>query len=91
MLCDGGGSISATRYVFREEFHKLATRLGSETRVVHNPPCFSNVEQVYQTGRKCASGFKKSMKIVSDEILPNETIQPSLSIFAFGKLSPAYS
>jgi Rhodopirellula transposase DDE domain len=26
--------------------------------------------EVYQTGRKCAAGFKESMKIVFDKILP---------------------
>ena len=28
------------------------------------------LEKVYQTGRKCAAGFKTSMKIVFDKILP---------------------
>jgi hypothetical protein len=28
------------------------------------------LEKMYQTGRKCATGFKKSMKIVFDDILP---------------------
>ena len=33
VLCDGGGSNSATRYVFKEELQKLALRLGVEIRV----------------------------------------------------------
>ncbi len=38
VLCDGGGSNSATRYVFKEELQKLANRLGIEIRVAHYPP-----------------------------------------------------
>ena len=30
----------------------------------------SILEKVYATGRKCAAGFKKSMKIVFDSVLP---------------------
>lgn len=116
VLCDGGGSNSASRYVFKEELQKLSTRLGLEIRVAHYPPYCSKynpiehrlfphvtracrgvifrtletvryyvsktetgtgltvqvgiLEKVYQTGRKCAAGFKKSMKIVFDKFLP---------------------
>ena len=28
------------------------------------------LEKVYETGRKCATGFKKTMKIVFDKFLP---------------------
>jgi hypothetical protein len=125
VLCDGGGSNSASRYVFKEELQKLAIRLGLEIRVAHDPPSCSKsnpiehrlfphvtracrgvifrtletvrydaskaatgtgltvqvsiLEKVYQTGRKCAAGFKKSMTIVF-EILPkwNYTAVPQL-------------
>jgi Rhodopirellula transposase DDE domain len=116
VLCDGGGSNSASRYVFKEELQKLANRLGLEIRVAHYPPYCSKynpiehrlfphvtracrgvifraletvryyisktetttgltvqvgiLTKVYQTGRKCAAGFKESMKIVFDKILP---------------------
>jgi hypothetical protein len=116
VLCDGGGSNSASRYVFKEELQKLANRLGIEIRVAHYPPYCSKynpiehrlfphvtracrgvifrtletvryyvsktetttgltigvriLEKVYETGRKCAAGFKKSMKIVFDKLLP---------------------
>jgi Rhodopirellula transposase DDE domain len=116
VLCDGGGSNSASRYVFKEDLQKLANRLGLEIRVAHYPPYCSKynpiehrvfphvtracrgvifrtletvrhyvsktetstgltvkvgiLDKVYQTGRKCAAGFKKSMKIVFDEVLP---------------------
>jgi hypothetical protein len=116
LLCDGGGSNSATRYVFKEGLQKLANRLGIEIRVAHYPPYCSKynpiehrlfphvtracrgvifrsletvryymskaetttglkvtvrvLEKVYETGRKCAAGFKKTMKIVFDKFLP---------------------
>ena len=42
VLCDGGGSNSATMYLFKEDLQeKLASRLGIEIRVAHYPPyCF---------------------------------------------------
>jgi Rhodopirellula transposase DDE domain len=116
VLCDGGGSNSASRYVFKEQLQELADRLGIEIRVAHYPPYCSKynpiehrlfphmtracrgvifrtletvrhdmskaetaaglevevsiLEKVYRTGRKCAAGFKETMRIVFDEILP---------------------
>jgi Rhodopirellula transposase DDE domain len=116
VLCDGGGSNSATRYVFKEELQNLANQLGIEIRIAHYPPYCSKynpiehrlfphvtracrgvifrtlevaryymaktettvgltvqvsvLNKVYETGRKCAAGFKESMKIVFDRILP---------------------
>ena len=116
VLCDGGGSNSASRYVFKEGLQKLANRLGIEIRVAHYPPycskynpiehrlfphvtracrgvIFRTLEtvryfmsktetttglkvkvgilgKVYATGCKCAEGFKETMKIVFDKILP---------------------
>jgi hypothetical protein len=116
VLCDGGGSNSATRYVFKEELQNLANRLGIEIRIAHYPPYCSKynpiehrlfphvtracrgvifrtlevarhymaktettvgltvqvsvLNKVYETGRKCAAGFKESMKIAFDRILP---------------------
>ena len=116
VLCDGGGSNSATMYLFKEDLQELANRLGIEIRVAHYPPYCSKynpiehrlfphltracrgvifhsletvsyyrakaktttglkikvsiLDQVYETGRKYAAGFKKTMKIVFDEFLP---------------------
>jgi hypothetical protein len=116
VLCDGGGSNSASRYVFEEALQALADRLGVEIRVAHDPPYCSKynpiehrlfphvtracrgvvfrtpetvrhymskagtatglevevriLEKVYETGRKCAEGFKEAMRIVFDEVLP---------------------
>jgi hypothetical protein len=38
ILCDGGGSNSATHYLFKEDLQRLANRLGLELRVAHYPP-----------------------------------------------------
>ena len=46
VLCDGGGSNSATRYVFKEELEKLANRLGLEIRVAHYPPYCSKYNPI---------------------------------------------
>jgi hypothetical protein len=116
MLCDGGGSNSASKYVFKEDLQALANRLGLEIRVAHYPPYCSKynpiehrlfphvtrackrvifqtpeiaqramektgtttglkvvvgwLKKVYETGRKYAAGFKKTMKIVFDDSLP---------------------
>lgn len=116
VLCDGGGSNSATRYVFKEALQGLANRLGLEIRIAHYPPYCSKynpiehrlfphvtracrgvifrtlevaryymaktetttglavevsvLDKVYETGRKCTAGFKESMKIAFDRLLP---------------------
>src|SRR4030095_8138150 len=38
VLGDGGGSNSATQYLFKEDLQGLANRLGVEIRVAHYPP-----------------------------------------------------
>jgi len=116
VLCDGGGSNSATMYLFKEDLQKLANWLSIEIRVAHYPPYCSKynpiehrlfphltracrgvifhtlktvqyymakaetttglkvkvglLHKIYKTGRKYAAGFKKSMKIVFDKVLP---------------------
>ena len=115
-MCDGGGSNSASRSVFKEQLQNLATRLGLEIRVAHYPPYCSKynriehrlfphvtraccgvifrsletvrcyiakaetstglktrvrvLEKVYETGRKCVEGFKETMTIVFDKVMP---------------------
>ena len=116
LLCDGGGSNSANRYVFKEELERLADQLKLEIRVAHYPPYCSKynpiehrmfphvtracqgvvfhsvnivkeliakattstglrvtvdiINKVYETGRKCAKGFKENMRLVFDNDLP---------------------
>ena len=116
VLCDGGGSNGASRYVFKEQLERLADRLGVEIRVAHYPPHCSKynpiehrlfchvtracrgvifdtlevarhyigktetatglrvtvgvLEKVYETGLTCTEGFKETMDIVFDKLLP---------------------
>lgn len=46
LLCDGGGSNSARRYVFKEQLQALADRLGLEIRVAHYPPYCSKYNPI---------------------------------------------
>jgi hypothetical protein len=46
LLCDGGGSNSATMYLFKEDLQKLANRLGIEIRVAHYPPYCSKFNPI---------------------------------------------
>jgi Rhodopirellula transposase DDE domain len=46
VLCDGGGSNSATMYLFKEDLEKLANRLGIEIRVAHYPPYCSKYNPI---------------------------------------------
>ena len=46
LLCDGGGSNSSSRYVFKEELQKLADRLGLDIRVAHYPPYCSKYNPI---------------------------------------------
>ena len=116
LLCDGGGSNSANRYVFKAELQGLANRLGIEIRVAHYPPGCSKYDPIehrlfphvtracqgvvfasrslvkelmertrtktglcvsvdllpgdYPVGEKAPAGFKKTMKIIFDDVLP---------------------
>jgi len=121
LLCDGGGSNSASQYLFKADLQKLADRMGITIRVAHYPPYCSKynpiehrmfphvtrasqgiilecveqaqyymskattqtglkvvvniLEGVYETGRKVAEGFKKTMKLVFDKVLPKFNYQ----------------
>ena len=46
LLCDGGGSNSADKYLFKEDLQKLADRLGVEIRVAHYPPYCSKYNPI---------------------------------------------
>jgi hypothetical protein len=131
LLCDGGGSNSATQYRFKEDLQRLADRLGLEVRVAHYPPYCSKynpiehrafphitracqgvifhtleiakqfieraktslglrvtvsvLEKVYATGRTCAEGFKKAMKIVFDDFLPKWNYRAIPAVSEIGK------
>jgi len=46
LLCDGGGSNSSTKYLFKEDLQKLANRLGIAIRVAHYPPYCSKYNPI---------------------------------------------
>ena len=46
ILCDGGGSNSATHYLFKEDLQKLADRMGIALRVAHYPPYCSKYNPI---------------------------------------------
>lgn len=46
VLCDGGGSNSAHRYVFKHALEQLASRIGLEIRVAHYPPYCSKYNPI---------------------------------------------
>jgi len=46
LLCDGGGSNSASTYLFKEALQGLADRLGLEVRVAHYPPYCSKYNPI---------------------------------------------
>jgi hypothetical protein len=46
LLCDGGGSNSASKYVFKQDLQQLANRLGVEIRVAHYPPYCSKYNPI---------------------------------------------
>jgi DDE family transposase len=46
LLCDGGGSNSANKYLFKEDLQGLSDRLGLEIRVTHYPPYCSKYNPI---------------------------------------------
>jgi hypothetical protein len=46
VLCDGGGSNSAAKYIFKQDLQALADRLGLEIRVAHYPPYCSKYNPI---------------------------------------------
>ena len=46
LLCDGGGSNSASQYLFKEDLQRLVDRLGVEIRVAHYPPYCSKYNPI---------------------------------------------
>lgn len=46
LLCDGGGSNSSRRYIFKYHLERLADQLGVEIRVAHYPPGCSKYDPI---------------------------------------------
>src|SRR4051794_32574357 len=78
VLCDGGGSNSGARYVFKEELQKLANRLGLEIRVAHYPPYCSKYNPIEHrlfphVTRACRGVIFRSLETVRHSISQTET------------------
>jgi hypothetical protein len=78
VLCDGGGSNSATRYVFKEELQKLANRIGIEIRMAHYPPYCSKYNPIEHrlfshVTRACRGVIFQTLEIVQFYIAKTET------------------
>lgn len=46
VLCDGGGSNSSSKYLFKEDLQALSNRLGLKIRVAHYPPYCSKYNPI---------------------------------------------
>jgi hypothetical protein len=46
LLCDGGGSNSASQYLFKQDLQALVNRMGVEIRVAHYPPYTSKYNPI---------------------------------------------
>ena len=78
LVCDGGGSNSATQYLFKEDLQKLATRLGLEIRVAHYPPYCSKYNPIEHrlfphVSRACRGVVFQTLETVRHYIAKTET------------------
>ena len=78
ILCDGGGSNSATQYVFKEDLQRLVDRLGIELRVAHYPPYCSKHNPIEHrvfphVSRACQGVIFHSVEIAKQFIERAET------------------
>lgn len=89
LLCDGGGSNSASQLIFKQDLHRLFPHVARACQgiIFHTPEQVRHymgqaktrtglsvvaniVNKVYETGRKVIEGFKKTMRILFDNVLP---------------------
>jgi hypothetical protein len=78
VLCDGGGSNSATKYVFKEDLQGLANRLGMEIRIAHYPPYCSKYNPIEhrlfaQVTRACKGVIFQTAEIAQQYMEKTET------------------
>jgi hypothetical protein len=69
VLCDGGGSNSASRHLFKEQLQRLADDLGVEIRIAHYPPYCSKYNPIEHrlfahVTRACAGVVFRSVELV---------------------------
>jgi len=73
VLCDGGGSNSSRRYVFKEALQKLVNEINKEVRVAHYPPYCSKYNPIEHRmfphiTRVCKGVVFESVKLVKELI-----------------------
>jgi hypothetical protein len=78
VLCDGGGSNSATRHLFKEQLQRLADELGVEIRIAHYPPYCSKYNPIEHrlfphVTRACAGVVFKSVELVKQLVAGTST------------------
>jgi hypothetical protein len=71
LLCDGGGSNSASQYLFKEDLQRRVDRLGIEIRVAHSPPYTSKYNPVEHRlfphlTRACQGVIFESVELVKE-------------------------
>ena len=71
LLCDGGGSNSASHYLFKEDLQGLVDRLGIEIRVAHYPPYCSKYNPIEHRlfphlSRACQGVIFESVELVKE-------------------------
>ncbi|MEL7086763.1 MAG: ISAzo13 family transposase [Cyanobacteria bacterium J06597_1] len=69
ILCDGGGSNSARKYIFKYDLQRLANRIGLEIRIAHYPSYCSKYNPIERrffphVGRACAGRLFDSLDTV---------------------------
>ena len=86
VLCDGGGSNTATRHLFEEQLQRLADDLGVEIRVAHYPPYCSKYNPVEHrlfphVTRACAGVVFTSVELVRRLVAGTSTATgPSVTV-----------
>jgi hypothetical protein len=78
ILCDGGGSNSATQYLFKEDLQRLANCLRLELRVAHYPPYCSKYNPIEHrvfphVTRACQGVVLHSLEIAQQFIARTKT------------------
>lgn len=73
VLCDGGGSNSSRRYVFKEALQKLVNEINMEIRIAHYPPYCSKYNPIEHRmfshiTRACKGVVFKSVELVKELI-----------------------
>lgn len=69
LLCDGGGSNSASKYIFKYDLQQLANQIGMEIRIAHYPSYCSKYNPIERrffphVGRACAGRLFDSLDTV---------------------------